>query len=484
MKDSNQLKSEKKMVLAVLVMMLVVVNAFMLYISYSKAKTNVELIASQIVSVINTDIQNNSSIASSLGAMLQLPNNVINKTLNINVDEAIKDNARSINNNTLEWNGNVDIAHRKKFTILRSFWRSYSGSNKSRFSTYYTDGDSGYYYNLADEKVIAINGSNPHFRLTGYIDKTSEELKNSHGFMVPELFYSNVYIDSATELPAITIGVPVIINNFSSQVSKISGIIATDYTSEDLRGLLYDGFKELNARYSGYDISIHSVQPNDIPMNIFSDEQTLFGFEANHISLTKGYYINARIHLLEMINARWLSFLMSNLMMAFFFLTFLKAHRNSAMMMGKLTTDSLTKTLSREGGRILIEQLKHQQGTALVVIDLNDFKIINDTYGHQTGDEALVYFSRYMMDALRQSDALIRMGGDEFLLLMPNTTVERAQEKLTKLEQGLRSFPHEKDNISLSFSFGVSEVTADFNDSYKKADQNLYQMKKEKKASR
>lgn len=472
------------MVLVVLMMMLLVVNAFMLYISYSKAKTNVELIASQIVSVINNDIQNNSSITSALGSMLQLSNSVVNKTLNIDIDSAIKDNARSANSSALVWNDKIDEAHRKKFTILRSFWRSYSDRNKSSFSTYYTDGDSGYYYDLDDEKVIAINGSNPHFRLTGYMDKTSEELKNSHGFMVPELFYSNVYIDSATNLPSITIGVPVVINNFTSQVSKISGIIATDYTCADLRGLFYAGFKQLNASYQGYDISVHSMKPNDVPMNIFSDKPALLGFDADNIRLTNGYYINARIHLLELINSKWLSFLISNLMMLFFFMTFLKAHRNSAMMMDKLTTDSLTKTLSREGGRILIERLKHQAGTALVVIDLNDFKVINDTYGHQTGDEALVYFSRYMLDALRQSDALIRMGGDEFVLLMQNTTVECAQEKLSKLEQGLRSFPYEGKQIPLSFSFGVSEVTADFNDSYKKADQNLYQMKKERKASR
>jgi diguanylate cyclase (GGDEF)-like protein len=170
-------------------------------------------------------------------------------------------------------------------------------------------------------------------------------------------------------------------------------------------------------------------------------------------------------------------------MMAVFFSIFLKAHRNSVLMMSKLTTDSLTKALSREGGRVVIERLKEMPEVVLVVMDLNDFKMINDTWGHHAGDEALVYFSRYIMQDIRQGDALIRMGGDEFVLLLQNITVQNAQVKLSALEKGLRSFPFEQQDIPLSFSFGVSEFSGDFTDSYKKADEDLYQMKKERKVS-
>ncbi|MCS2170545.1 GGDEF domain-containing protein [Scandinavium sp. TWS1a] len=479
MKNSDQLKSEKKLVLCVLMIIFIMINVFMLYFSFSKARTNIELVSSDIVNVINKDARNNSSMASSLGSMLQLSNSVIDKILDISIEDAINYPHYGTDNQTqARWNNMLDVEHRKKFLILHAFWRSFGREYKSKFSTYYTDGDSGYYYALDDDKVIKISENNPHFRLTNYLLNTAKELNDSHGFTVPELFYSNVYEDSHTHLPSITIGVPVVLNNFTSRASKVSGIIATDYTRKDLTTLFEDGFKKLNTKINGYEISIHSVKQNDIAMSISTHKNALPDLTVNHIKLTPGYYINTKIHLNMLINSRPEMFILSNLVMLFVFMLFLKAHNNSAMMMNKLTTDSLTQALSREGGKFVIENLSAGDSAVLVVIDLNDFKIINDTYGHHTGDDALVFFSRYVMKDLCDGDSLIRMGGDEFVLLLRNVAVGHVEDKMARLAKGLSSFPHEGYDIPLTFSYGISLFIDDFTDCYKKADENLYQMKR------
>jgi diguanylate cyclase (GGDEF)-like protein len=482
MKNTHQLKSEKKIFLIVLTVMLVTVNAFILYLSFSSAKTNIELVTSRVVSVINKDTQNNRSIASDLGSMLQLPDQMLSTSLRVDINKlsgVIND--RLSDSELPAWKADIDATHRKKFTILRYFWRNFSDGNKSKFTTYYTDGDAGYYYMFNSQKAIKIHGSNPHFRLSGYVENTSAMLKNNRGFIVPELFYSNVYEDSMTQLPTITIGSPVVINDFSAQGSKMSGIIATDYTQNDLALLFRNAFEELGLQKDGYDISIHSAKGNDIAMNIFPENWPRVHFDLGDIKLMDGFCLSTRVHLLELLRIKIIGFVIANIVMLFFFIIFIRSHHRIEQMMDKLTTDSLTQALSREGGKIVTENIAHSRSTVLVTMDLNDFKIINDTWGHHAGDEALIFFADYLLQSVRQGDHLIRMGGDEFVLLLQNTTPEQARQVMDRRVAELSDFPFENTTIPLSFSFGISELTHGFTESYKKADENLYEMKKQRK---
>ncbi|MDX6040800.1 GGDEF domain-containing protein [Scandinavium lactucae] len=482
MKNTHQLKSEKKIFVIVLLVMLVIVNAFTLFIAFSSAKTNIELVTSRVVDVINQDTQNNRSIASDLGAMLQLPDRLLNQNLGIDIKRLIGSlNETPGDREFPVWKADIDMLHRKKFTILRTFWRNFSNANKSRFTTYYTDGDTGYYYMFNGEKAVKIKGSNPHFRITGYIDTTSKMLKNNHGFVIPELFYSNVYEDAITHLPTITIGSPVVINNFSVQSSKMSGIIATDYTRPDLSGLFRDAFTQLNLQHAGYDIGVHSQKGNDVPMNIFPDNTSWLSFALGDIKLMNGFCLSARVHFTELLRIKLSGLIIANMVMLFFFLIFIRSHKRIESMMVKLTTDTLTQALSREGGKIVTDNISNGRNTILVTMDLNDFKVINDTWGHHAGDEALVFFANYLLQSVRQGDYLIRMGGDEFVLLLQHTTLEQARRLMDQRMAELRAFPFEDTSIPLSFSYGISEWQHDFTESFKKADENLYQMKKQRK---
>ncbi len=115
---------------------------------------------------------------------------------------------------------------------------------------------------------------------------------------------------------------------------------------------------------------------------------------------------------------------------------------------------------------------------SLVAIDVDNLKPINDNFGHPAGDLALVKVAGVLQDNIRQIDIPVRWGGDEFMLLLPNTTADHAavlSEKLRALIADLRI----NTNISTSASFGITQF--DTEESYSafviRADNALYQAK-------
>ncbi|MNY32461.1 putative diguanylate cyclase YedQ [compost metagenome] len=92
---------------------------------------------------------------------------------------------------------------------------------------------------------------------------------------------------------------------------------------------------------------------------------------------------------------------------------------------------------------------------SLAFIDLDHFKAINDNYGHEAGDRTLCAFAALLQNDLRDADSLLRWGGEEFLLVMPNTDAAQAGQALQRLMQrGLGSRP---DGLPLTASIGLAE---------------------------
>jgi diguanylate cyclase (GGDEF)-like protein len=111
---------------------------------------------------------------------------------------------------------------------------------------------------------------------------------------------------------------------------------------------------------------------------------------------------------------------------------------------------------------------------SIAMVDLDHFKQINDTYGHADGDRILVAFSRTMRQHLRSSDLVFRLGGEEFLLIMPATTPEGVLTALENLRQRWRS----ERMHPVTFSAGVTAVEAgDLSAAILSADIALYAAK-------
>ncbi|WP_373184525.1 diguanylate cyclase [Halopseudomonas sp.] len=146
--------------------------------------------------------------------------------------------------------------------------------------------------------------------------------------------------------------------------------------------------------------------------------------------------------------------------------------------------DPLTGVFSRGSGEEILklqwENAQRQNSTlAIAFIDLDHFKSLNDTYGHEAGDRALIEASRILQSALRGSDTLVRWGGEEFLLLMPGTSLSQAATALERvLQTGLGVRP---DGSALTASIGLGErrqdAAANYRSLLEQADQRMYRAK-------
>jgi diguanylate cyclase (GGDEF)-like protein len=121
---------------------------------------------------------------------------------------------------------------------------------------------------------------------------------------------------------------------------------------------------------------------------------------------------------------------------------------------------------------------RHGQPLALAIVDLDDFKRINDSRGHAAGDRLLRHAATTIATYLRRSDRAFRVGGDEFAIIMPSTDAERAHVTVRRLLAGcLDGEPGSQESTSVSFSAGISGIPGHARDRdslYSQADAALY----------
>jgi diguanylate cyclase (GGDEF)-like protein len=151
-------------------------------------------------------------------------------------------------------------------------------------------------------------------------------------------------------------------------------------------------------------------------------------------------------------------------------------------------TDSLTGAYNRRHFFYAVEKeltrsRRFQHPIAVMMIDLDYFKEINDKYGHDVGDQALLLITQRCQENIREIDILARYGGDEFIILLPETTPEQAIEIAERLRKNLQDNPFQIDAgiIFTSLSIGVSgsdDELPELKDLLKCADIALYEAKK------
>ncbi len=130
--------------------------------------------------------------------------------------------------------------------------------------------------------------------------------------------------------------------------------------------------------------------------------------------------------------------------------------------------DPLTGVLNRKGlDEALAREtaLAQRRGSALCIglLDVDNFKLINDQHGHQTGDEALQHLSEVVRENVRPQDSVARYGGEEFVILLPDTQLDSAVSTLVRLQRALtkRFFLARQQKLLITFSAGVVQMHAD-----------------------
>ena len=150
------------------------------------------------------------------------------------------------------------------------------------------------------------------------------------------------------------------------------------------------------------------------------------------------------------------------------------------------TRDPLTRLPNRRGldeslHLTLAAAARHAHSTAAVLVDIDHFKTINGTFGHEIGDRVIQQIARALEHICRNSDVVARTGGDEFLIILPNTDLESARVLAERVRESLADYPIlvDQQRIALSLSLGVSAAIGevDIDALYDDVDKALYTAK-------
>jgi diguanylate cyclase (GGDEF)-like protein len=165
---------------------------------------------------------------------------------------------------------------------------------------------------------------------------------------------------------------------------------------------------------------------------------------------------------------------------------------DNTLINSEASKDPLTGALNRQKlNQLYFNQLEIAFATSetfvLAMCDLDNFKKVNDTYGHVAGDEVLKNFVKISKKILRSSDMLIRYGGEEFMFILPAIRLDKAKIILNEIKDEFASFvlDFEGNKISTTLSFGTLELNPEAEESYLKnfesvvsfVDKKLYEAK-------
>ncbi len=164
----------------------------------------------------------------------------------------------------------------------------------------------------------------------------------------------------------------------------------------------------------------------------------------------------------------------------------LKALAFKDSLTGLLNRRAMERALKREISR----SKRYKNPLSVAFIDLDDFKQVNDSFGHDCGDELLVHVAETLRKMSRQSDIISRFAGDEFVVILPETPQAEAHSLIRRIRGHLAEHPVQLGGspVTVRFSYGISvpdyKAGEDVSDVLKKADELLYRDKQARKAGR
>jgi len=158
------------------------------------------------------------------------------------------------------------------------------------------------------------------------------------------------------------------------------------------------------------------------------------------------------------------------------------------------SSDPLTGLINRQVMKLILRRefnraLRYETPLAVSFLDLDDFKSLNDRYGHDVGDTVLKYVGTQLVRMSRESDIVTRFAGDEFVIILPGNKRDEAHQMMNRLNQYLsKNLPvHDGERVRLSVSFGIAHIqdagVQDSSSLLKRAEERLYEAKRKKKKS-
>lgn len=143
---------------------------------------------------------------------------------------------------------------------------------------------------------------------------------------------------------------------------------------------------------------------------------------------------------------------------------------------GQLLEQSVRDPLTGVYNRRYLAEFERKMAGApwcCVMVDIDHFKHYNDTYGHQAGDEVLIKLTRFLMRHIRAEEGVVRMGGDEFLILMPHCDIDRCAKTAQRIEEAASK----QSPAPFSMGYAAREGKESLEATIHRADKNMYEVR-------
>ena len=222
-------------------------------------------------------------------------------------------------------------------------------------------------------------------------------------------------------------------------------------------------------------IAIHCVFPLTLKEGSLLAFLTIFALSVDEM-------IHGRFLTLQSLNTLWLL----GVIMGIAVWAQLSQLHMQLKLFEQATTDSLTGLLNRrsfmhQAETELNRSERYARPLSIALLDLDHFKNVNDTHGHQAGDQVLVHFSELLREELRSTDLIGRFGGEEFIIVLPETPVHEAEKVLERILDNCRNQAVRYDGgvVSYTASAGLGELVSDIRSSLHAVDVALYQAKEQ-----
>ena len=272
------------------------------------------------------------------------------------------------------------------------------------------------------------------------IVKNEDLMDTYRSFYGCNIKLTDIYKEPGTNKIIRTIYYPIYNNK------KLDSLLAIDINNS--------AFKNTLAKFNSNKITIISMDNN----NIYHTSELLPCSTVDPINLGINFY--------TLLKATFLPSLL--LMFLYHSLTQLIANKNFI-----LRYDQMTHFYRRD---YYESKLINQKNFNLLIIDIDHFKNVNDTYGHEVGDDVIRAVTKRINNCIRKKDIAIRWGGEEFILSFPDMNKEQLTIKAKNICDSISRCPILDINITISIG-GTSTTNMHFNDAYKVADQALYHSK-------
>lgn len=262
---------------------------------------------------------------------------------------------------------------------------------------------------------------------------------------------------------------------------QLKGIVLLDINKNNLRNIFYTHDRPLLWRFLNVTLT-DTDSGRDIIIN--QSEDNLFQYVSYVHDLPGGIRVSLSIDILYFITSSWKSVLFW-ILTALILLNMVRMHfRLYQNVSRENISDAMTGLYNR---KILTPELEQrlqklvQSGSSVmfIAIDMDKLKQINDTLGHQEGDLAITLLAQAIKQSIRKSDYAIRLGGDEFCIILVDSTPQIAAQLPERIEKRLQHIAPQKE-IGFSSGFYAMKENDTLHDAYKASDERLYVNKQNK----